>query len=167
MNLKQLHIEINVGNYFKIHSTPLPVPQFLKLISLCLSSSNGNLPYCKFFFSLNHIAIWKNLFFVTQVHKEVMGQSPCSKTRKKWAGEWKDAVLYGAQSSGHWWQHWGWQLMKDNKKFTKGLWPWCLSLRKVNSRDILECFYCCALAFPYHFTHRPRYSDCHKLRPTC
>lgn len=52
MNLKQLHIEINVGNYFKIRSTPLPVPQFLKLISLCLSSSNGNLPYCKFFFFL-------------------------------------------------------------------------------------------------------------------
>lgn len=49
MNLKRSQIEINVGNYFKIHSTPLPVLQFWKAISLCLSFSDGNLSHLQFF----------------------------------------------------------------------------------------------------------------------
>lgn len=43
MNLKRSQIEIKIGNYYKINSTHLPEFQFLKLISLCFSTSDGDL----------------------------------------------------------------------------------------------------------------------------
>lgn len=43
MNFKKSHTEIKVGNYFKINSIHLAAFQFLKLISLCLSTLDGDL----------------------------------------------------------------------------------------------------------------------------
>lgn len=98
MNLKQSHIEINVGNYFKIHSTPLPVLQFLTSISLCLSSSDrnlgylqffplstseGNLPNLNFFFPLNCIEVWENLFFCHPGPQRSDGPKPIQQRGKK------------------------------------------------------------------------------------
>lgn len=43
MNFKKSHTEIKVGNYFKMNSIHLAAFQFLKLISLCLSTSDGEI----------------------------------------------------------------------------------------------------------------------------
>lgn len=48
MNFKKSHTEIKVGNYFKINSIHLAAFKFLKLISLCLSTSDGDLFYLQF-----------------------------------------------------------------------------------------------------------------------